>query len=330
MGGIASSTPPPHDSYQYNPDTNETIFYDADGNEVGRGRGDYGARPADGSDVSGEGGEGFSGYSGKGKENANILTGIDMIFPGGKQRERRAAQQRNYLGGKFVEGMEGMVGSFDGLTSPDALTLAGGEGPGQAEVGQTSADPRMVASQNAALAALEHMAKGGYSAEEAAAMQRMRNQTAQQERSQRDAIMQGMAARGMAGSGQELAAQLAAQQGAANNANQYGLETQAQLQQRALQAMAQQGSLASQGRGQSFTEDQTRRSAIDDFNRWNTERMGSGAQQQFENKLNTATARSQAAQQQAQMASERDAAVEKEREGKTLLGRVGGLLGDIF
>lgn len=325
--GRASSTPPPHSSYEYNPDTNETIFYDEEGNEVGRGAGEYTAPETT---PSGEGGEGFSGYSMNGKENANILTGFDQLFPGGKARERRAAQQRNYLGGKFVEGMEGMLGSYDNLYSPDALTLAGGRGPERAEAGQAAADASAVRSQSSALQALEHMARGGYTAEEVAAMNRMRQETAQQERSQREAIMQNMAARGQSGSGQELAAQLSAQQNAANMANTYGLETQAQAQQRALQALAQQGSLASQTRSQSYTEDQTNRSAVDDFNRWNTERMGAGAQQEFENRLNTAQARSNAAAQQVEAATQRDKQVEEERKGKTLLGRVGGLLGDIF
>jgi len=224
--------------------------------------------------------------------------------------------RENYYGGLFNEELGGIGGAYDGLESPDELALLGGDLNIDSELGGAQADAGAIAAQRAALAQLGEISQGGYTAEEAAAMQRMRAETAQQEQSQRQAVQQQMAMRGMSGSGAELAGQLAAQQGGANRANTMTLEAEAQAQRRALQALGMQSGVASDMRGQSFGEETTRRGAVDDFNRWNSERRGSAAQQRYANRFGQAGAQSDASARTAELAGARRQQVQEQRQSR--------------
>lgn len=232
-----------------------------------------------------------------------------------REEAARLALQEGTYGRTFNESLGGIGGAFGGMEGelPSELDLLGGEANIESEVGGARADSGAIAAQRAALEQLGVMAQGGYTAEEAAAMQRMRAETAQQEKSQRDAVMQQMAMRGMSGSGAELAQQLAAQQGGANRGNQMTLETQAQAQRRALQALGMQSDAASGMRGQSFQEDTTRRGAVDDFNRWNAERRGSAAQQRYANRFGLAQSQSDASGRTAELAAQRRSEVQEQQ-----------------
>lgn len=232
--------------------------------------------------------------------------------------DARLRAQQEYYGGLFNEGLGGVRGAFEGMEGelPSELDLLGGVENAESSLAGAEADAGAIAAQRAALEQLSQISQGGYTAEEAAAMQRMRMETAQQEQSQRQAVQQQMAMRGMSGSGAELAGQLAAQQGGANRANQMQLETQAQAQRRALQALGMQGDLSSGMRGQSFDEEATRRGATDDFTRWNLDRRGGAAQQRYANRFGLAGAQSQAAGQSAELAGARRSQVQEQREKK--------------
>lgn len=236
--------------------------------------------------------------------------------------DARLRAQQEYYGGLFNENLGGVTGAFEGLEGelPSELDLLGGVENAESQLAGAEADAGAIAAQRAALEQLSQIAQGGYTAEEAAAMQRMRMETAQQEQSQRQAVQQQMAMRGMSGSGAELAGQLAAQQGGANRANQMQLETQAQAQRRALQALGMQGDLSSGMRGQSFDEEATRRGATDDFTRWNLDRRGGAAQQRYANRFGLAGAQSQAAGQSAELAGARRSQVQEQREKKKSKG----------
>ena len=227
-------------------------------------------------------------------------------------------QRENYYGGLFNEQLGGIGGAFAGLEGeiPSELDLLGGQEWAESALAGAQADEGAIAAQRAALAQLGEISRGGYTAEEAAAMQRMRAETAQQEQAQRQAVMQQMAMRGMSGSGAELAQQLAAQQGGANRMNASQLETQAQAQRRALQALGMQSDAAGQMRGQSFGEESTRRGATDDFTRWNLDRRGGAAQQRYANRFGLAQAQSGAASDTAQLAGQRRQQVQEEKQGK--------------
>jgi hypothetical protein len=136
-------------------------------------------------------------------------------------------------------------------------------------------DPVTRAAQMQALQQLQDVSsQGGMTAIDRARLAQMQTGVNQQERGNREAIMQNMRQRGVAGSGLELAASLSNQQSAADRANQEALNVEAMAQQRALDAMMQSGSLAGSIRGQDFGEQSQiaqAKDAISKFNAANTQ-----------------------------------------------------------
>jgi len=138
-----------------------------------------------------------------------------------------------------------------------------------------STDPELRQAQMSALDQLAREGKaGGLSIESRAALREAEGETSARERGSREAILQDMARRGMSGSGNELAAALTNQQGAAERNSAAGTRAAADARARALQAMTQSGQLAGAVRGQDFGETTTRAGAVDDRNRFNaTQRL---------------------------------------------------------
>jgi hypothetical protein len=97
----------------------------------------------------------------------------------------------------------------------------------------------------------QDLSQTGLTAVDRAALTDIQNQIATQERGQREAILQNMAQRGLAGSGTELAANLLAGQSAAQRASQMGMDQASQAQQARLQAL---GNVAQLGRGLEETD----------------------------------------------------------------------------
>lgn len=129
-----------------------------------------------------------------------------------------------------------------------------------------STDP---ATRQAQLQALQEMGalahSGGNDAQSQAAMFDANSQAGAQERAQRGAIMQNMSARGMGGSGAELAGLLAAQQGGADRSHAGGVQAAADSRRRSLEALGQLGSMAGQLRGQDWGEAAGKAGALDQF-----------------------------------------------------------------
>ena len=221
--------------------------------------------------------------------------------------------RQEFFGEQAREGIDGVDDPWNELAGnrPTVDQLAGGDLT--SELGGARADEASVAAQRAALQQMQQLqgrvgqiSEKGYTAEEAAQMQRSRAQAAGYEQQQRDAIMQQASMRGMQGAGTTMAAQLAAQQGGANRMSQDALDTQAMAQRRALQAMQMQGQmqgqagqLAGQMRGQGFGEETTRRSAVDDFNRYNTDKRRGAYRDRFGMDAGVAQGQSGAAQSRA-------------------------------
>jgi hypothetical protein len=162
---------------------------------------------------------------------------------------------------------------------------------GDPEAGQTAADPEAIAAQRRALQGMGDIYdQGGYTAAERAQNQLAQRDAAMGERSQRLAVQQQAASRGMGGGGMELMGALAAQQGGANRASDAAAQFAIAGQQRAMQALQNYGQQAGQMRNQSFGEDQTRRSARDAWtaanvgarNDW-TQARGDAVQTGFDN-----------------------------------------------
>lgn len=170
-------------------------------------------------------------------------------------------------------------------------------GPDRSELGQARADGGSVAAQQLALQQLQEIANGqGLSAADRARMELGRQQVGQAMRGTREADMAALQARGMGGSGSMLASQMGAQQAGATALSQADAQMQIAAQQRALQSMMAAGGLGSQMRGQSFDEATTRGSAIDDFNRWQTEYARGREGRNVERRGRTGASRSDARQ----------------------------------
>lgn len=130
-------------------------------------------------------------------------------------------------------------------------------------------DSRFKDAQLQGMQSLEARSRQGLGAEDRAALNSVRAGSAQQERGSRDAILQNMASRGMAGSGQELAAQLANSQASAQNASQQGDAIAAQASRNALQAITDRSSIANQARGadlQANSANANVKNAVQNFN----------------------------------------------------------------
>lgn len=133
-----------------------------------------------------------------------------------------------------------------------------------------STDPRLQQAQMEALRRLQGLSETGMDITDRARLFAISQAEGARSRGEREAILQNAAARGLSGSGLELAAQLGQQQGAATRGAAEGFGVAEAAQQRALQALQGAGGLAGQIRGQSFEEQAQRARAQDIINQFNT------------------------------------------------------------
>ena len=152
--------------------------------------------------------------------------------------------------------------------TPEQLQQMQQLGPSAME--NVATDPRLQAAQMSALQGLQDRSQSGYDATDRAAMAEAQMAAARQEQGQRGAIMQNMQARGMGGSGAELAAQLANQQGSANRMSATAGNIAGEGRQRALQAMMQSGQMAGQMQGADFNRQAQIAQARDQISQFNT------------------------------------------------------------
>lgn len=144
---------------------------------------------------------------------------------------------------------------------------------------QVYADPELVADQQKALDSLFGIAKdGGATAQERARRAGARADSEDWLRGQREADMQNLAERGMSGSGAEILALGNDRQAAAQRNSAADLDTDAWLEQRALDATMKGGELAGQMRNTGFNEGQTRAGAQDEFYQLNQRAMNDAKQ----------------------------------------------------
>jgi hypothetical protein len=152
----------------------------------------------------------------------------------------------------------------------------------QSEMGGIRLDPNLAAAQSASLAGLSDViGQGGMTLQDRANFQDA-NSAAQLQASRQQAAMRDeMAARGMAGSGNETVARMMAAQGAADASAKAGRNMNAMAQQRALDALMQRGSLAGNMSSQDFSQKSAQAQAADNIaqfnerNRLNQSNLGS-------------------------------------------------------
>lgn len=167
------------------------------------------------------------------------------------------------------------MGAIDDLEQyvPTHEQLAGDpyEEYGRSVAAQAQADPANIRAQRLALDQLAGVAsQRGLTSADREAISQGNDLIAQSLRGQREASLQDLRERGMAGSGAELAALFGGAQSGAQAMAAQSAEINRAAQSRALQAMQASGALAGQARGQSFQERYSRGRAADEVNRANT------------------------------------------------------------
>jgi hypothetical protein len=197
---------------------------------------------------------------------------IDDVSGQGAAREAEAAEAARLKAMGAVDTLEGYTPGFSQLRGdPYEMESANRLGMllGDSRAGQAQSDPRDRAAQRAALTQLQEIGRGGLTAADKAALGAGNDMVAQSLRGQREASLQDLRARGMGGSGAEVAALFGGQQSGANAMAQQSASVLNAAQQRGLQALQAGGSLAGQMRGQGFGEQFQRGQAVDAFNRDN-------------------------------------------------------------
>lgn len=202
------------------------------------------------------------------RDNTRNFFSLDFLTGNNARREANAQQAaatelfQNALFGSETAGV--------GDIYSEETTM--GTGPSQLSNARLATNDEFQRGKAAQMQALQQMqgiaGNGGYTALERDQIAQAQRQAAGYEKSQRDAQLQQMAMRGMAGGGGEMAARLQAQQGGANRASADATNIATQAQMRALQAMQAGGQMGQQIQ----TAGTNRASALDEFNQANTNR----------------------------------------------------------
>lgn len=157
-----------------------------------------------------------------------------------------------------------------GRIQPEKLEEAAISVLGPTEMAKIQADPKFKAAQEQGLAQMEEMqAGGGFNNEDRANLNRIRNETARRNTSRNALLREEMQARGIGGSGAELAMRQADNQAAAERESQAGLDTAAQAQKRYFDAIRERTRMAGDMRAQDFGEQAAKAQAQDRINQYN-------------------------------------------------------------
>lgn len=136
---------------------------------------------------------------------------------------------------------------------------------------QISTDPRLAEAQMGALQSLQQMGEQGITDSDRAMLNQITRQAAKQNQAKQGQILQEMQARGVGGSGVELAARLRASQESTDRASQQADELAKMALERRLQSVAQAGTLGGNIRQQGFGEQEAIARARDVQNQFNVQ-----------------------------------------------------------
>lgn len=170
---------------------------------------------------------------------------------------------------------------------------------GDTRLSDVTLDPRLRSQYMNALEQMSGISQTGMTDIDRAAMSEMLRQSASEEAAQRKSILENRAARGMGGSGDELAAALAASQGSANRANSAAMAQAAQAMQNRLNAVNQTAQMSQAIEQSDYAKQAAQANQRDAIAQFNAQ-LAAGAQQRNVGQQNTAQ---QANLQQAQSMS---------------------------
>lgn len=156
------------------------------------------------------------------------------------------------------------IGAPDTVLEPAAEKLV-------SKMQDVQTNQKYTKAQESALRQLQNLGQTGLTDAEKMEMMNAQDAAAQQAQQNRAAVVQNLAQRGMAGSGAEIAAQIAGNQAAQSQGQQNARNIMAQASQNALNAISQAGTLGTQLRGQEFQEKSAKAQAADEMNRFNVQ-----------------------------------------------------------
>lgn len=137
------------------------------------------------------------------------------------------------------------------------------------ELGDIVTDPRYRENELAALRELEDISKQGFTASDLADMVRTENLANRAHQGRTESIRQGMQARGLGGSGLDIATQMQSAQMANEMEALKALEREGMMQDRKSNAALQLGNLSSQLQGRDYSQQAQKAQANDAINRFN-------------------------------------------------------------
>jgi hypothetical protein len=220
------------------------------------------------------------------------MQGIPLVGGHADAMAAEAEAQRNESGWDAL---------LDFMPTANDLAVEYEEDPGVAADWQAqgaSADADAIAAQDMALSGLADVYQGGgLTNADRARMQLGEMEVGRSMRASREADLAALQARGMGGSGAEMASMLGAQQAGADGLFQRDADIQVHAEDRAMDALAGMGSLGSQQRGQSFDESAWNAQNSNDYNRWNTDYERGRSQWNTEQRNASRESRSGARQQ---------------------------------
>lgn len=165
---------------------------------------------------------------------------------------------------------------IDQMESPELVGLLQAEQLSPSALEGISLDPKLRQAQMEALTQVQEKAEAGLTPAEKARRRELSRQAAAEAQSQQAAVLQSFAERGMAGSGNELAARLAAQQGSADRASQTSDRLAQDIENARMSATAQAAQQAGALRSQDYGEAENvarARDAIAQFNAQNRQNI---------------------------------------------------------
>lgn len=142
---------------------------------------------------------------------------------------------------------------------------------GDSSYATITTDPRLRAQQMSALEQMSGIAQTGMTDIDRAAMQEMLRQAQAQETANKKSILENRAARGMAGSGDELAAALASSQSSSNQSQSNAMKLAAQAMQNRLGALGQSSDMAKSIESSDYNRAAQLANQRDAISRFNTE-----------------------------------------------------------
>ena len=155
-----------------------------------------------------------------------------------------------------------------GILTPE-LEQAIQQGPSEAAAVTT--DPELMKAQMQALTSFQQQATGGMTPQARAALNQTRREAETEATGRQQALMQNMQARGLGGSGAELAAALQGGQSAASRASEQSDQLMAQNAAQAQQAALASGQLGGQMQQAQFSQNMAKAQAQDQLNRFNVQ-----------------------------------------------------------